>query len=96
MITMYVFVFMIPHSYTVSVWKAATRRHRAEGRQKLGILLGGKQKGSDPRVSGPGIFPVSKVTRLPFDSGSLLMVKEHAEGRPPLNKADAQQTQAVK
>lgn len=55
---MYVFVFTIPRSYTVSIGKAASRRHGAEGWQKAeaGILLGRRQKGSDPRVSGPGIF----------------------------------------
>lgn len=47
------FVFIIPHSYKVSVWKKASgRRHRA-GR-RLGILLGGRQERSDPRVSGQG------------------------------------------
>lgn len=48
-ITMYVFVFIIPHSYTVSVWKAASMRHGAGRRWMLGILLGRWQARSDPR-----------------------------------------------
>lgn len=80
MITMFIFVFIIPHSYTVSVWKAASMRHRASRRWVLGILLGRKQERSDLTVSGPGVFSVSKVTRLPFDSGTLLVRKEHPEG----------------
>lgn len=47
------FVFIIPHSYRVSVWKKASgTRHRA-GR-RLGILLGRRQERSDPRFSGQG------------------------------------------
>lgn len=58
MITMYVFVFMIPRSYTVSIGQAVAGGlgQRAGRRRKLSILLGRRQKGSDPRVSGLGIF----------------------------------------
>jgi hypothetical protein len=48
------FVFLIPHSYTGSVWKAAGTRHRAGRRQELDILLDRKQEKPDPRVSGQG------------------------------------------
>lgn len=48
--------------------------------QKLGSLVDRRRKGSDPRVSSTGIFSVSKVTRLPLDPGSLLVIKEHVEG----------------
>lgn len=88
------FFFIIPHSYTVSVWKAAGRRHRAGRKRGLGIL-GRRQERFDPRVSGQESFlSVSKVTRLPFDLGSLLMIEDNAEGLlyPML---DTQQAQTV-
>lgn len=89
------FFFIIPHSYTVSVWKAVGRRHRAGRKRGLGILLGRRQERFDPRVSGQESFlSVSKVTRLPFDSGSLLMMEDNAEGLLyPM--PDTQQTQRV-
>lgn len=48
MITMYIFVFTIPRSYTVSIGKAASRRHGAEGRQKA-------EAGHPPRWKAEGI-----------------------------------------
>lgn len=64
------FVFIIPHSYRVSVWKAAGRRNRTGRRRELGILLGRKQERSDPRVSGQAYFlslrsPGSPLTQAP-------------------------------
>lgn len=89
------FFFIIPHSYTVSVWKAAGTRHRAGRKWELGILLGRRQERFDPRVSGQESFlSVSKVTRLPFDSGSLLMIEDNTEGLLyPM--PDTQQAQTV-
>lgn len=67
MITMYFFFSIIPHSYTVSVWKAAGMRHRTGRKWELGVLLGRRQERFDPRVSGQKSFlSVSKVTRLPL------------------------------
>lgn len=61
------FFSIIPHSYTVSVWKAAGMRHRTGRKWELGVLLGRRQERFDPRVSGQKSFlSVSKVTRLPL------------------------------
>lgn len=92
---MYFFFSIIPHSYTVSVWKAAGMRHRTGRKWELGVLLGRRQERFDPRVSGQESFlSVSEVTRLPFDSGSLLVIKDNAEGLPyPM--PDTQQAQTV-
>lgn len=89
------FFSIIPHSYTVSVWKAAGMRHRTGRKWELGVLLGRRQERFDPRVSGQESFlSVSEVTRLPFDSGSLLVIKDNAEGLPsPM--PDTQQAQTV-
>lgn len=89
------FFSIIPHSYAVSVWKAAGTRHRTGRKWELSVLLGRRQERFDPRVSGQESFlSVSKVTRLPFDSSSLLMIKENAEGLLyPM--PDTQQAQTV-
>lgn len=70
-------------------------RHRTGRKWELCVLLGRRQERFDPRVSGQESFlSVSKVTRLLFDSGSLLMIKDNAEGLLyPM--PDTQQAQAV-